>query len=73
LSLKLSYLPNWCGSVNGAGSACDQKTFKFFSRVEESMARHVGVKGSLLKVREGKYKKKHGDAGAVCLKRVLLT
>jgi hypothetical protein len=41
--------------------------------VEESMARHVGAKGSLLKVREGKYKKKHGDAGAVCLKRVLLT
>jgi hypothetical protein len=28
--------------------------------MEESMAGHVGVKRSLFKVREGKYKKEHG-------------
>jgi hypothetical protein len=31
--------------VNGAGSVCDQKTYKFLSCMEESMAGHVGING----------------------------
>jgi hypothetical protein len=39
--------------VNETGSVCDQKTSKFLSHGEESMAR-LGCKWNLLKVREGK-------------------
>jgi hypothetical protein len=52
------------GSVNGNSAVCDQKISKFFvSHWEESIAGHVGVK-SLLKVREGKYKREQVVAGS---------
>jgi hypothetical protein len=41
--------------VNGAGSVCDQKTSKFFVLHGRVHGRTHGCKGSLLKVREGKY------------------
>jgi hypothetical protein len=43
----------------GASVVCDQKTSKFLSHMEESMAEH---KWGLLKVREGNCKGEHGGA-----------
>jgi hypothetical protein len=49
-----------CGKVNSTGSICAQKTSKFFVSHGRIHGRTCGCKGSLLKVREEKYKREHG-------------
>jgi hypothetical protein len=50
-------------TVNGTGAVYDQKTSKFFvSKREESIAGHMGITWSLLKVRKGKYNQVHGGS-----------
>jgi hypothetical protein len=44
------------------GGVCDQKTSKFFVSCRENPWQHMWCKWSLLKVREGKYKREHGGA-----------
>jgi hypothetical protein len=48
------------GIVNGAGAVCDQKISKFFVQCGRIHDRTCGYKGSLLKIRERKYKGEHG-------------
>jgi hypothetical protein len=60
--------------VNGAGLVCDQKTAKFFVPYGRIHSRTHGRKGSLLKVREGNYKREPGGARveSACRESVLL-
>jgi hypothetical protein len=44
-----------------AGSVCDQRTSKFFVPCGRIYGSTRGYKWNLLKVREGKYKGKHGE------------
>jgi hypothetical protein len=48
--------------VNGGSVVCDQKTSKFLVPNGRIHGRTHGYKGSLLKVREGKYKREHDGA-----------
>jgi hypothetical protein len=59
---KAGCMEHTCHPVNSACAVCDQETSKFFVLCERIHGGTHGCKWSLLKVRDGKYKREHDGA-----------